>query len=84
MKVYTIKEAARVTKIGGEALQRACEEGLIKASRLPNKQWRISESALEEALHEGVIFSSAPKRTGKKKPQPEALRKYHEEKRKAA
>jgi excisionase family DNA binding protein len=44
MEVYTIKEAARKTKIGMETLRRACEEGLIKASKLPNREWRIAES----------------------------------------
>jgi excisionase family DNA binding protein len=78
VKVYTLKQAARITKIGEETLKRACEEELIKASRLPNKQWRISESALEAALNEGIVFSAPPKRTGKKKPMPEALRRYLE------
>jgi nitroreductase len=64
--------------IGEETLRRACEEGQIKASKLPNRQWRISETALEEALHEGIEFSAPQKRTGKKKPMPEALRKYLE------
>ena len=84
MKVYTLKEAARVTKIGEETLKRACEEGLISASKLPSKQWRISESALEAALNEGIEFSAPPKRTGKKRPMPVALRRFMEGKKKAA
>jgi excisionase family DNA binding protein len=50
MQIYTLKEAARKTKIGMETLKRACEEGLIKATRLANGQWRIAESALEAAF----------------------------------
>ena len=83
MHIYTIKEAARTTKIGIETLKRACEEGLIQATRLANNQWRISESALEAALHEGIDLRGLSKRTGKKRPQPEALRKAQEAKRKA-
>jgi excisionase family DNA binding protein len=77
MEVYTLKEAARHTKIGMETLKRACEEGLIKATHLPNRQWRIAESALEEALHKGITFAGPSKRTTKR-PQPAALRKYAE------
>jgi excisionase family DNA binding protein len=77
MEVYTLKEAARHTKIGAETLKRACEEGLIKATRLPNRQWRIAESALEEALHKGINLSGLVKRAAKH-PQPEQLRKYAE------
>jgi excisionase family DNA binding protein len=84
MKVYTVKEAARVTKIGAETLKRACEDGLIKAAKLPSREWRISESALEEALNDGIAFSAPPKRTGKKRPMPEQLRRHMEEKKKAA
>ena len=84
MQIYTIKEAARKTKIGIETLKRACEEGLINATRLANGQWRVAESALEEALHQGIDLRSLTKRTGKKRPQPEGLRKDQEAKRKAA
>lgn len=83
MKVYTIKEAARETKIGMEPLKRACEEGLIHATRLTNGQWRILESALAEALHNGMNLQALPKKTGKKHSQPEGLRKAQEEMRKA-
>lgn len=82
MEVYTLKEASRKTKIGAETLKRACEEGLINATRLANNQWRIAETALEEALHKGLDMRNLTKRTGKKRPQPEALRKA-QEKRKA-
>lgn len=78
MEVYTLKEAARKAKIGMETLKRACEEGLVKASQLPNRQWRIAESALEEALHKGLDLRNMTKRAGKKRPQPEALRKAQE------
>src|SRR5215469_13439555 len=44
MEVYTLKQAARNAKIGVETLKRACEEGLVRASQLPNRQWRIAES----------------------------------------
>ena len=84
MQIYTIKEAARKTKIGIETLKRACEEGLINATRLANSQWRVAESALEEALHEGIDLRGLTKRAGKKRPQPEGLRKAQEAKRKAA
>jgi excisionase family DNA binding protein len=62
MEVYTLREAARKAKIGMQTLKRACEEGLIKASRLPDRQWRIAESALDEALHKGINLASLPKR----------------------
>jgi excisionase family DNA binding protein len=84
MEIYTIKQAARHAKIGMETLKRACEEGLIKATQLPNRQWRIAESALEEALHKGVDLRGLTKRTGKKRPQPEGLRRAQQAKKKAA
>jgi hypothetical protein len=83
MKIYTIREAARETKIGMEALKRACEEGLINATKLANSQWRIAESALAEALHNGIDLRGLPKKTGKKQMQPEGLRKAQEEMKKA-
>ncbi len=83
MEIYTLKEAARKVKIGVEPLRRACEEGLIKATRLAGNQWRIAETALEEALHRGIDLRGTTKRSGKKRPQPEALRKAQQEKRKA-
>jgi excisionase family DNA binding protein len=84
MKVYTIREAARETKIGMMPLKRACEEGVIRATKLTNNQWRIAESALTEALDKGIDFSSLPKKAAKKKPQPEHLRKGQEAKKQAA
>jgi hypothetical protein len=68
--------------MGVETLKRACEDGLIQATRLTNGQWRIAESALAEAMHQGLDLRSLPKRK-KKQPQPEALRRA-QEKRKAA
>ncbi len=65
-----------------ETLKRACEEGLVKATRLPNNQWRIAESALEEALHKGLDLRGLTKRAGKKRPQPEALKRAQQDKRK--
>ena len=82
MEIYTLKEAARKAKLGMETLKRACEEGLIKATRLANNQWRIAESALEEAKHKGIDLRGLTKRTGKKRPQPEAPKRA-QEKRKA-
>lgn len=82
MEIYTLKEASRKTKIGAETLRRACEEGFIKATRLANSQWRIAESALEEALHKGLDLRGLTKRSKGKRPQPEGLRKA-QEKRKA-
>ena len=84
MEVYTLKEAARTAKMGVETLKRACEEGLINASKLPNREWRIAESALEEAMHNGLDLRglTKPKRTGKKRPQPEGLRRAQQAKKK--
>jgi len=79
MQVYTLKEAARHAKIGADTLKRACEEGLIKATRLPNRTWIIAESALEDALHNGIDLRGLPKRSKGKNPQPAGLRKWHEE-----
>ena len=84
MEVYTLKEAARKAKMGVETLKRACEEGLIKASQLPNREWRIAESALGEAMHKGLDLRGITKRTGKKRPQPEGLRRAQQAKKKAA
>ena len=78
MQIYTIKEASRKTKIGMDTLKRALEEGLIKATRLTNGQWRIAESALEEALHQGIDLRGLTKRGGKKKPIPTGLKRYLE------
>ncbi len=74
MEIYTLKEASRKAKIGIETLKRACEEGLIKATRLANGQWRVAESALSEALHHGLDLRNLTKRAKKKRPQPEGLR----------
>jgi len=84
MEIYTLKQAARNAKIGLETLKRACEEGLIKASQLPNRQWRIAESALEEALHKGIDLRGLSRRAGKKRPQPEGLRRAQQARQKAA
>ena len=78
MEVYTLKEAGRKAKIGVETLKRACEEGLIKATRLANGQWHIAESALSDALHRGLDLRSLSKRAKKKRPQPEGLRRAQE------
>jgi hypothetical protein len=64
--------------MGMDTLKRACEEGLIRATRLPNRQWRIAESALQEALHKGLNLTTVPKRAKGRTPQPEGLRKYAE------
>lgn len=83
MKVYTLKEAARHSKIGMESLRRAFEEGLVKASRLPNRQWLVTESALEEALNSGIELPKAPKKSRGKRPMPEGLRRALDKKKKA-
>ena len=80
MEVFTLKEAARKVKIGAVTLKKACEEGLIKATKLPNRQWRITESALEESLHNGIDLRSLPKRSKSKRPMPDGLRKAMEKK----
>ncbi len=82
MQIYTLKEASRKTKIGVDTLKRACEQGLIKANKLANRQWRIAESALEEALHEGIDLSALAKRGGKKQPMPAGLKKFLENRKK--
>ncbi len=79
MQIYTVKEASHKTKIGIETLKRALEEGLTKGTQLANRQWRVTESALEEALHEGIDLRGLTKRS-KKGPMPAALRKYLERK----
>ena len=79
MQIYTIKEASRKTKIGVETLKRALEEGLIKGTQLANRQWRITESALEEALHEGIDLRGLSKKSSKKKgPMPPGLKRFLE------
>jgi excisionase family DNA binding protein len=83
MDVYTLKEAARVTKIGKETLRRACQEGLIKAVRLPNGEYRITESALEQALSRGLELQALSRQRKKKRPQPEALKRALESRRQA-
>jgi excisionase family DNA binding protein len=83
VQIYTVKEASRKTKIGVETLKRALEEGLIKGTQLANRQWRIAESALEEALHQGIDLRGLAKVSKKKKgPIPAALRKYQESRKK--
>ncbi len=76
MQIYTIKEASRKAKIGVETLKRALNEGLINANRLANGEWRIAESALEEALHNGIDLRGLTKTKKKKSPMPEALKRY--------
>ncbi len=82
MRVYTLKEAARHAKIGMDTLKRACEEGLVKATKLPNRIWIIAESALEEALHDGLDLRGLTRRSRSKRPQPEGLREAQEKRRK--
>ena len=84
MEVYTLKEAARHAKMGVETLKRACEEGLIQASKLPNREWRIAESALEEAMHKGLDLRGITKRPGKKRPQPDGLRRAQQAKKRSS
>ena len=81
MDVYTLKEAARVTKIGVETLRRACQEDLIKAVRLPKGEHRITESALEQALSIGLDLQALSRQRKKKRPQPEPLRRALEARR---
>ena len=83
MDVYTLEEAARVTKIGMETLRRACQEDLIKAVRLPNGEYRITESALEQALSKGLDLQALSRQRKKKRPQPEGLRRALESRRQA-
>ncbi len=83
MEIYTLREAARKAKIGAETLKRALEEGLVKGTKLPSRQWRIAESALEEAMHKGLDLRGLTKRTGKKRLMPEGLRRALEKKRTA-
>ena len=78
MRIYSLDEAARKALMGRETMKRALEAGLIKGTRLPNGQWRVAESALEEALHEGMDLRTLPQRARAKQPQPEALRKAAE------
>ena len=82
MQIYTIKEASRKTKIGIETLKRALEEGLIKGTQLANRQWRIAESALEEALNEGIDLRGLTNRKKKKGPMPPGLKKFLESRKK--
>jgi len=83
MQMYTLKEASRKAKIGLDTLKRACEEGLIKATQTANRQWRITENALEQALDEGLDLRGLSKKTKSKRPMPAGLRKALE-RRKAA
>ena len=83
MDVYTLKEAARGTKIGKETLRRACQEELIKAVHLPNGEYRITETALEQALSRGLDLQALSKQRKKKRPQLEALRRTLEARRHA-
>jgi excisionase family DNA binding protein len=82
MEVYTLKEASRVSKIGVETLRRACQEGLIKAVKLPGGEFRITETALEQALSRGIELPAASK-SKSKRPQPEALRRALEARKKS-
>lgn len=63
-----------------ETLKRALEEGLIKGTQLANRQWRIAESALEEALHDGIDLRGLTKGKKKKGPMPAGLKKFLESK----
>ncbi len=76
MQIYTIKEASRKAKIGVETLKRALNEGLIQATRLANGEWRIAESALEEALHNGIDLRGLTKAKKKKGPMPQGLKRF--------
>lgn len=78
MQVLTLKEAARRAKIGAETLKRACEEGRVKATKLPSRSWIIAESALEEALHNGLDLGGLTKKKSKGQ-QPAGLKKWQDE-----
>lgn len=75
---YTLKEASRQTGIGVEGLKRACQQGLIKATALPNNRWVIGEEALKEFVNGGAKIPRPSKKTSKE-PQPEGLRRWREE-----
>ena len=83
MDIYTLKEAARMTKIGRETLRRACQEDLIKAVHLPNGEYRITETALEQALSKGLDLQTVSRQRKTKRPQPEPLRRALEARRHA-
>ena len=78
MQMYTLKEASRKAKIGLDTLKRACEEGLIKATQTANRQWRITENALEQALDEGLDLRGLSKRTKSKRAMPAGLKAYRD------
>lgn len=80
MEVYSLQEAARKTKIGVETLKRACEQGYIKAVRLPGGQIRVTEDALAAALNQGIELPS-PSKAGRKGEQPKGLKAYAERRR---
>ncbi len=79
MEVYTLKQAAHKAKMGTETLKRPCEAGLLKAVKLPNREWRIGEEALHKFINEvgGDLNALLPKlsRLKGKRPQPEALKR---------
>ena len=79
MEVYTLKQAAHKAKMGTETLKHACEAGLLKAVKLPNRQWRIGEEALHKFVNEvgGDLNALLPRvtRSKGKRSQPEALRR---------
>lgn len=87
MEVYTLKQAAHKAKMGAETLKRACEAGLLKAVKLPNRQWRIGEEALHKFINEvgGGLNALLPKvsRPKGKRPQPEALKRAQAKKKAA-
>lgn len=60
MEVYTLKQAAHKAKMGVETLKRACEEGLLKAVKLPNRQWRIGEEALRKFINIEITIPYLP------------------------
>jgi hypothetical protein len=62
------------------AQERALEEGLIKATRLATGQWRIAESAWEEALQQGIDVRGLSKGSKEKGPQPLGLKRFLERK----
>ena len=79
MEVYTLKQAAHKVKMGADTLKRACEAGLLKAVKLPSRQWRIGEEALNKFINEvgGDLNAMLPKvsRPKGRRPQPEQLRR---------
>lgn len=53
-RIYTVQQVAEYLQISDEAVYRLVRAGVLKAFRPTKKDWRITESAIEEYINNQI------------------------------